>query len=1206
MQPVTLLAPPDDDHFANSSSTAANESSTTTDKSGALSKNFLTKMREVGSAALALTKLQKVNPSLTIDTLRERGVDVALLDKYVERILRFLNKARGKLMLRTLRKGWRERDPRKLIAEFGRLSSEVHRAFEIGMCGCGVTVSTRTKPFPAQSMLLLTSTHLWIDVPNEPELDLAFHDIQAIDATPQLATFTFDKGQSRGAVVSITIANATILTAILAQVGERFRLGTQLVSKVLRKTFHIVHFNDVYHLQPFKHTSGPGVVGGASRFLSKLREIQKYKNPLVLFSGDFMSPSLQSVLMRGKHMIDAFNLIGVQFGTFGNHEFDYGMEALQDCVHGQVSGNFVFAGSNTRWIMSNMNGSDGNPVCGAIKHSLITWNGVRIGILGLSENWLPSCNQLHSQEAFYIDVFSEGERLAQQLKAEGAECVIALTHSRIQTDKEMSTRCPSIDLILGGHDHFYKRIPKCRLVKSGEEFEYLTELEVLIEENGSVRTRSEAHPITHDLPLDPAMEMIIERYETRVQQRMGKVIGITTVPLDCTEECCRFKEGILPGFFCDVMVAQTGADFAVLGGAAIAGKAVMPPGDILLGDVFNWFPGDTKVMTVRIPGKTVKKVLDVMVREVPNEAPSFPHPSAELQFTINTMTTPAVVQDILIRGERLDLDRMYTVAVEDFVGLGKAKYKFIPKEGEPLVDEESAEQITYWIINFFEDKKKKKRRSTMSHVAVDGGAGAPSRRGSTAPTSRGVALIANTAMARNALHRKSNASNEFAASGNKGEHPFVKELLQQSLNTKGPVKCPSADALMRIMSEASALGSQANGNLDAVSTAMCYAIQRLVPCSVARLYHHNTTTGMSWCLAPVCEYFTPVRVACHPIKGIYNSCRRSQKFHWTDTPSEDRSYHRPGEGHPRGDRVHNLATFHVVSQDQYSAVAQLVNVAKGELTDEEVVGLHIFLTQVGPLLLLAYQRELREMLEAQQKLVLDSSIELLSNEDINAVKLFDQMAAVTRCCRKIFNSNAELYMLDFGTHEGWTLRRTMTSKKTHEDNVIRIPIDSDVYIKQCVESGLPTLQDPTPIVDMDLPMAGDQSFSVFQREQTKVMAVPIFAPGSDDMLCVLKLLERKGGAVFTPYDEECALNFCAFAAVAIQTGTEVETLRTGVDRSQLKLFPIHDLGRIKWKRGWGSVRSKLKTIISDAFKAKLEEIEFNADSMEILPRVTVN
>ena len=55
---------------------------------------------------------------------------------------------------------------------------------------------------------------------------------------------------------------------------------------------------------------------------------------------------------------------------------------------------------------------------------------------------------------------------------------------------------------------------------------------------------------------------------------------------------------------CDVMVQQA-AQTAVLGGAAIA------EGDhagrrYSSGRVFEWFPNDTRVMTVKIPGSTVK------------------------------------------------------------------------------------------------------------------------------------------------------------------------------------------------------------------------------------------------------------------------------------------------------------------------------------------------------------------------------------------------------------------------------------------------------------------------------------------------------------------------------------------------------------------------------------------------------------------------
>ena len=70
--------------------------------------------------------------------------------------------------------------------------------------------------------------------------------------------------------------------------------------------------------------------GGAARFTTYLKGLKQklaQKNesrPLVLFSGDFVGPSLMSSLTQGAHLIDAMNEIGVDYATFGNHELDYG------------------------------------------------------------------------------------------------------------------------------------------------------------------------------------------------------------------------------------------------------------------------------------------------------------------------------------------------------------------------------------------------------------------------------------------------------------------------------------------------------------------------------------------------------------------------------------------------------------------------------------------------------------------------------------------------------------------------------------------------------------------------------------------------------------------------------------------------------------------------------------------------------------------
>lgn len=476
----------------------------------------------------------------------------------------------------------------------------------------------------------------------------------------------------------------------------------------MQKTLHVVHFNDVYHLPPFKPSTARGVVGGASRFHTVLAEIRENYNPLVLFSGDFMGPSLMSVITKGKQMVDALNFLGVHYGCYGNHEFDFGLRTLKEVIHGYTQGKHIYPGSQTTWIMSNMTEADGSPLGGAKKVQIAVWNGVRVGLLGLCENWLPQCAYLRPGEAHYHDIFAVGESMAQHLKEEdGCDVVLALTHNRLPIDKELMQRCPSIDFLLGGHDHFYKSDPRNRVLKSGQEFEYLSFVEFLLNDttSGVSKVRIDTKPIMYDTPQSDYMKGLIERYDQKMREKLGKPIGTATYMLDSTEETIRFKECKLTNFILDIMQDESGADFAVLGAAAVAGKEEKPPGPVTIGDVFNWFPNDTKIMTIEVSGDTIQRMLDVMVRELPAEAPSFPHPSRNLSFTINMIAKPPRTCDVHVQGEPLDVEKRYIIAVEEFVGLGKAKYKFVPDDAMVIVSDDSAPQLVHWVMDYFTKRK---------------------------------------------------------------------------------------------------------------------------------------------------------------------------------------------------------------------------------------------------------------------------------------------------------------------------------------------------------------------------------------------------------------------------------------------------------------------------------------------------------------------
>ena len=128
---------------------------------------------------------------------------------------------------------------------------------------------------------------------------------------------------------------------------------------------NIIHFNDVYEIEP---VSG-GALGGAAQGSNHHRE-HANDNPLILFSGDALSPSIMSSIFQGKQLIDVFNQLGLDYAVVGNHEMDFGLELAVERI-GQ---------SQFPWLSANVTDSvSGGPYAGSISSVLVDWNGVKVG-----------------------------------------------------------------------------------------------------------------------------------------------------------------------------------------------------------------------------------------------------------------------------------------------------------------------------------------------------------------------------------------------------------------------------------------------------------------------------------------------------------------------------------------------------------------------------------------------------------------------------------------------------------------------------------------------------------------------------------------------------------------------------------------------------------------------------------------------------------
>ncbi|KAI8088877.1 Metallo-dependent phosphatase-like protein [Halteromyces radiatus] len=428
----------------------------------------------------------------------------------------------------------------------------------------------------------------------------------------------------------------------------------------LTTTLDILHFNDVYHVAPSKEEP----VGGASRFATAIKEAraQVGHDPLLLFSGDAFNPSLEGSITRGTHITEVLNELNIDVACVGNHDFDFGVPQLRKLI-----GNCNFP-----WLCSNVMYADGST-----PEPLKRWHilddkknsGLVIGVIGLvEEEWIQTIPSFPS-DLLYHDFIQVGKELCDMLRdPEGpykVDIVIALTHMRVPNDVKLASNCyDSIDLILGGHDHFYyvsksidivgenwsreenlkdvgfdpeqhlKGDLPIRVMKSGTDFREFGLLHLVIDtdEKGKkyIQHMSAEHKlVTSQIEPDPNMEEIVTQVSKLVSSKTERSIGYTTIPLEGRSMKVRTQETNLGNLTADVMLATYStlnppAEIALCSGGSIRNDSVMDIGPITLGDIMTMFPFQDPMVVVRLTGQQIWDAMENSVSEFPKQEGRFP------------------------------------------------------------------------------------------------------------------------------------------------------------------------------------------------------------------------------------------------------------------------------------------------------------------------------------------------------------------------------------------------------------------------------------------------------------------------------------------------------------------------------------------------------------------------------------------------------
>lgn len=429
----------------------------------------------------------------------------------------------------------------------------------------------------------------------------------------------------------------------------------------------ILHTNDVHSRVSFSANDGMGY-----EKLSTIVKEMRAKNPntLVMDAGDAFHGQTISTLNKGESIVQIMNTVGYDLMTVGNHDFNYGQDRLLELAKMAdfdiISSN-IFKANYSTFLPS---------------YVIKEFDGVKVGIFGLATP--DTTFTTHPNNVIGLNFFDPVivARLMVATLKDKTDIIVCLAHLGLDSSGDYSSEkvamyVNGIDVIVDGHSH--TSLPEGRLVNNTlivQAGDYIKNVGVVeLKLTNGVLTKTAKHITKAEAEAMESDQVIVDLVAKVKADNMvitSEVIGTTTVRLDGDRGLVRTGETNLGNLITDAMLYETGAQIAFTNGGGI--RASIEVGEITVGDVITVLPFGNYVVTKELTGAQIWAALELGMDTYPAEKGSFPHIAGMKVVFDPAKAAGERVVSVTVGGESIVLDKLYTVATNDFIAAGGDGY----------------------------------------------------------------------------------------------------------------------------------------------------------------------------------------------------------------------------------------------------------------------------------------------------------------------------------------------------------------------------------------------------------------------------------------------------------------------------------------------------------------------------------------------------
>ena len=408
---------------------------------------------------------------------------------------------------------------------------------------------------------------------------------------------------------------------------------------------------------------GYGRMGGLDRVATVINAIRADRpDALLLDGGDTWHGSYTCYQTAGQDMVNVMNALKPDAMTF-HWEFTLGSERVQKLVEGLP---FAALGQNifdAEWD---------EPAEMFPPYEFFERGGVKIAVIGQAFPYMPIANPRWMFPEFSFGIRDENmQDIVDQVRAEGAECVVCLSHNGFDVDKKMATIVKGIDVILSGHTHDALPEPvlsgETIIVPSGSNGKFVSRVDLDIQNGRMMGFRHKLIPVFSDV-IEPDAEVaaVIEAERAPYKAELSEVVG--------KADSLLYRRGNFNGTWddviCDALLSQRDAEIALSPGVRW-GPSILPGQDITREDVWNvtsmTYP---EAYRTEMTGEFLKIVLEDVADNIFNPDPYYQQGgdmvrTGGLGYRIDVKKPQGErITDLtlLSTGEKIDPSRSYVVA----------------------------------------------------------------------------------------------------------------------------------------------------------------------------------------------------------------------------------------------------------------------------------------------------------------------------------------------------------------------------------------------------------------------------------------------------------------------------------------------------------------------------------------------------------------